>query len=76
MAYAFSPVAKVRTVLHNTLWTSLDQVIGFLLFTATSILVARNMGPSKLGHYNYVLWIAQMTTALGSFGVPRPRASS
>ncbi len=63
-------VSKVRTVLHNTLWMGLDQVIGFLLFTTTSILVARDMGPSKLGHYNYVLWIAQMTAALGSFGVP------
>lgn len=35
-----------------------------------SILVARVMGPTALGYYNYVLWIAGVTTLFGALGIP------
>lgn len=62
--------SKVRTVLRNTAWTSVDLAFDMLSPMVTSVLVARVMGPTRLGAYAYVLWVAGMAVALGTLGIP------
>lgn len=48
----------------------MDTAVDFLLQTVMGILIARAMGPSKLGAWGYVLWISSMAVQVGNFGVP------
>jgi O-antigen/teichoic acid export membrane protein len=36
----------------------------------TSVAVARAFGPTKLGYFNFVLWLCGMSASLGSLGIP------
>ena len=63
--------SRARTVTRNTLWSTLDLSLEFTLPVLTSILVARAMGPSKLGAYGYILSVSQMALMVSTFGVPR-----
>src|SRR5438309_467295 len=49
---------------------ALDTIAGVISSIVGSVLVARVMGPTALGYYNYVLWIAGITGQIGAFGVP------
>lgn len=55
----------------NTLWVGLDQIVNLAGGIVGSILVARALGPVKLGYYSYVFWIISVTLTVGHFGVPR-----
>ena len=59
-----------RAILRNSVWSALDLGVSFVASLVTSVLVARAMGPVKLGYYSYVLWLVQMTFFLASLGVP------
>ena len=63
-------MTRARTVVRNTLWSSLDLIVDFLLPVVTSVLVARVMGPVKLGAYVYIMWISTMAATLGTLGMP------
>jgi O-antigen/teichoic acid export membrane protein len=49
---------------------ALDMIAGLASSFVGSILVARVMGPTSLGYYNFVLWIAGLTGQFGAFGIP------
>jgi O-antigen/teichoic acid export membrane protein len=59
-----------RTIFRNSLWTGVDLAFSFVTTFVTSVLVARTLGPAKLGYYSYILWLVQMTFLLASLGVP------
>jgi O-antigen/teichoic acid export membrane protein len=61
---------NTQTVARNSFWYGVE--LGFNIFSAivTSILVARAFGPVRLGPFNYVMWLTNITTAVGSFGLP------
>jgi O-antigen/teichoic acid export membrane protein len=59
-----------RIIARNSVWGALDMGMDYLSAFVISVLVARAMGPAKLGHYNYVLWVAQMSVSLAMFGIP------
>jgi O-antigen/teichoic acid export membrane protein len=46
------------------------MVFGIFASLVTSILVARLIGPVRLGPFNYVVWLTNITSAVGSFGLP------
>jgi len=48
----------------------LDTAVDFLVQTVMGILIARAMGPTVLGAWGYVVWIASMAIQVGNFGVP------
>src|SRR5947209_3940591 len=64
------PAGTRRTLVNNSLWIVLDIAIGIISSIVGSVLVARVMGPSKLGYYAYILWIANVTGQVGAFGIP------
>ena len=63
-------VSGSHTIFRNSLWSGVDLAFSFVTTLVTSVLVARAMGPAKLGYYSYVLWLVQMTFLLASLGVP------
>jgi O-antigen/teichoic acid export membrane protein len=63
-------MSLARTVARNTLWSGLDLIVDLLLPPITAILVARAMGPAKLGAFAYILWISTIAATLGNLGIP------
>jgi len=59
-----------ETIARNTAWYGLDVVSSLITAFATSILIARAMGPQRLGYFNYIFWLANISGAIGSLGVP------
>jgi|SRR5579883_1426159 len=55
---------------RNSLWLSAEFLIDFVGGTVTSIAIARAMGPSELGYFVYIAWIANMSVLLGNVGIP------
>ncbi len=59
-----------KTILRNTAWYGLENVISFGTSLITSIAIARTLGPSRMGYIVYVTWIVTITSSLGSVGIP------
>lgn len=63
-------MTNTKTIARNTGWSGLENGIGFILGLFTPIIVARTLGPAKMGYIIYVSWIAMMVGSLGAFGIP------
>jgi len=61
---------KSHTIARNSVLYGLDIGIALVAGILCSILVARQMGPAKLGEYNYITWIVYTLGLLSSFGLP------
>lgn len=61
---------NTHVIARNSFWFTLELV--FSLFGAffTSIIVANAIGPHRLGNYSLVVWLTNITTAVGAFGLP------
>jgi O-antigen/teichoic acid export membrane protein len=62
--------SNTQTIARNSFWWGLELFFSFFGAFLTSILVARVIGPQRLGYFQYVVWLTNITTALGSFGLP------
>ena len=60
-----------KTIAKNSMWSGLDFAVTLVFVVFGSVLVARAMGPEKLGRYNYLLFLASITGSFATFGVPR-----
>lgn len=67
---AGAALGNTRTIARNSLWYGLEIAFSVLLVFLTSIPIARVVGPEKLGYYNYVQWLTQVSAFIGSFGIP------
>lgn len=59
-----------QRVAQNTAWNAADLVVALVLGTITSIVVARGLGPSLLGSYQFVVWMASIVATVSLYGVP------
>src|SRR5579875_46554 len=59
-----------KTILRNTVWYGLENVISFASSLITSIAIARTLGPAQMGYVIYVAFIAQIASQVGSIGIP------
>jgi len=62
-------MSLVRTVARNSLWSGFDLIVDTILPPIVSIIVARAMGPAKLGVFSYVTWVATVAASLGGGGM-------
>jgi O-antigen/teichoic acid export membrane protein len=62
-------MSLVRTVARNSLWSGFDLIVDTVLPPIVSIIVARAMGPAKLGAFSYVTWISTAAATLGGSGM-------
>ncbi len=61
---------NTQTIARNSFWYGLELVFGLFSAVFVSILVARVIGPQRLGPYNAVVWFTNITAAVGAFGLP------
>ena len=59
-----------RTIARNSGIGAIDIAIGTMSTLALSVMVARALGPTKLGYYNYLMWVSQISLVFANFGVP------
>jgi O-antigen/teichoic acid export membrane protein len=61
---------RVQKIAANSVWVTLDTVVGFGSGFVASILVARAFGPEKLGYYSYLIWVTNVIGSPSNFGIP------
>ena len=61
---------NTRTITRNSLWYGLELVVSIGATFVTSVAVARAIGPLRLSDYQYIVWLTNVTIAVGSFGLP------
>ena len=66
-----SAAAKTSSakILSNSFWYGLEQVMEIVVFLGTSIVVARALGPEKLGYYSYINLFVGVITGAGGIGL-------
>jgi O-antigen/teichoic acid export membrane protein len=63
-------VSARDTLVRNTFWYGLVTVIGLAMGVVMSVILARGLGPARMGDYSYVLWATRTLTALAQLGFP------
>jgi O-antigen/teichoic acid export membrane protein len=61
---AATQTSTTGKILHNSYWYGLETVIETVVFLGTSILVARYLGPEKLGYFSYTSYFVQTITQM------------
>jgi O-antigen/teichoic acid export membrane protein len=64
-----SAADNTGTVARNSFWYGLEMVISLVVTFVTSVAVARVVGPVRLSTYQYLVWMTNVTVAVGAFGV-------
>jgi len=63
-----------QTIVKNTYWSALSTFGGLLFGLITNIVLARVLGASVLGQYNYWLWLIGLLALVASPGLPQAMA--
>ncbi len=56
-------------ILNNSFWYGLETALETVIFFGTSIIVARALGPQKLGYFSYINLFVSVVTATGGSGL-------
>ncbi|MGH7393711.1 MAG: lipopolysaccharide biosynthesis protein, partial [Candidatus Rokuibacteriota bacterium] len=56
------------TILRNTFWYGAVTAAGLVAGLLMSIVLARGLGPARMGDYSYLLWVLRTITALATLG--------
>jgi len=59
-----------NTIAKNSFWYGIETFTNLLLSFFTSVVIARSIGPEKLGYFLYMWWIAGVAGMVGSLGIP------
>jgi O-antigen/teichoic acid export membrane protein len=59
---------RTKTIARNSLWTSVDTLVGIVPRLLVSVIVARKLGPENLGYFSYVMWFMIIAGRLGLYG--------
>src|ERR1700719_2522619 len=59
-----------KTIAKNSFWYGVETISNLVLTFFTSIIIARSIGPERLGYFLYLWWIAGIAATLGSLGIP------
>ena len=59
-----------KSLARNSLLLFIAQIISAVFGIASSVLIARIIGPRIMGQYSYLIWIVSTLTAVGSLGIP------
>jgi O-antigen/teichoic acid export membrane protein len=61
---------NAQTIARNSVWFGMELLFGLSAAFLTSVLVARVIGPQRLGYFQYLVWLTNITTSVGSVGLP------
>ncbi len=63
-------MSNTKTIARNSGWYSIEIITNLIVNLCSSIAIARNLGPSKMGYIIYVQWIVGVVSMLGGLGIP------
>ena len=61
---------NTQVIARNSFWFMLELIFSLFGAFITSVIVANAIGPQRLGNYSVVVWLTNITTAVGAFGLP------
>lgn len=61
---------NTHIILRNSLWYGLELISGVFASWLASVIVARMIGPERLGYYTYISALTSFTAVIGAFGLP------
>src|SRR5271157_2276056 len=64
-----TPRNATKLIASNTFWYGFESVFAIVMVFATSIPMARVLGPERLGYFQYVAWLTNVGTLL-AIGIP------
>jgi O-antigen/teichoic acid export membrane protein len=62
--------SNTQIILRNSLWYGLELFSGLLGAFLVQVIVARVIGPERLGYYTYINLLTTVTATVGAFGLP------
>ena len=61
---------NTKVIGRNFIFMGLEVVITLVCTLLTTVVIARAIGPTRLGYFNLVLWLTTITCSVGSLGIP------
>jgi O-antigen/teichoic acid export membrane protein len=61
---------NTQIIARNSLWYGLELLSTIFAALLVSVIVARVLGPERLGYYSYVMTLTNFTSVIGCFGLP------
>ncbi len=61
---------NTQTIARNSVWFGIELFFSLFAAFLASIFVARVIGPQRLGYFQYLVWITNITAAIGCVGLP------
>jgi O-antigen/teichoic acid export membrane protein len=62
--------SNTKVIGRNFIFMGLEVVITLVCTLLTTIVIARAIGPTRLGYFNLVFWLTSITCSVGSLGIP------
>src|SRR4029077_6092329 len=62
--------SNAKVIGRNFIFMGLEVVITLVCTLLTTIVIARVIGPARLGYFNLILWLTSITCSVGSLGIP------
>ena len=62
--------SNAKVIGRNFIFMGLEVVITLVCTLLTTVVIARVIGPTRLGYFNLVFWLTSITCSVGSLGIP------
>jgi O-antigen/teichoic acid export membrane protein len=62
--------STAKVVGRNFIFMGLEVAITLVSTLLTTVVIARTIGPTRLGYFNLVFWLTSITCSVGSLGIP------
>jgi O-antigen/teichoic acid export membrane protein len=61
---------NAKIIGRNFGFMGLEAVITLAVTLLTSVFIARTIGPTRLGYFNFIMWLTSISSSIGSLGIP------
>jgi O-antigen/teichoic acid export membrane protein len=61
---------SAKVIGRNFIFMGLEVVITLVCTLLTTVVIARVIGPTRLGYFNLIFWLTSITCSVGSLGIP------
>jgi O-antigen/teichoic acid export membrane protein len=62
--------SNAKVIGRNFIFMGVEVVITLVCTLLTTVVIARVIGPTRLGYFNLIFWLTSITCSVGSLGIP------